>query len=174
MVCLKSPHNRTLPFFFITGTTGVAHSLQSYLVKMPSFCNLVNSTSTFGRRAYGTCLALQNFGWLFSFRFSFALVDFSRPLSSSKTSLYLSSCHRVDGFPGGVVANVLIAFQSSVIFPSQSRPKRAGPQGRRKHSTTYKFSFCSQEVLSWLSPSTKVNLSWPFPWQPQVLAFSRT
>jgi hypothetical protein len=78
---------------------------------------------------------LQNFGWLFSFRFSFALVVFSRPISSSKTSLYFSriSCHRVDGFPGGVVANVLIAFQSSVIFPSQSRPKRAGPQGRRKH-----------------------------------------
>ena len=135
MVCLKSPHNRTLPFFFITGTTGVAHSLQSTLVKMQSFCNLVNSTSTFGRRAYGTCLALQNFGWLFSFRFSFALVVFSRPISSSKTSLYFSriSCHRVDGFPGGVVANVLIAFQSSVIFPSQSRPKRAVPQGRRKH-----------------------------------------
>ena len=119
MVCLKSPHNRTLPFF-ITGTTGVANSLQSTLVKPQAF----------GRRAYGTCLALQNFGWLFSFRFSFALVVFySRPISSSKTSLYLSriSCNRVDGFPGGVVANVLIAFQSSVIFPSQSLRKRAGP-----------------------------------------------
>ena len=103
-VCLKSLHSRTFPFFFITGT-GVAHSLQSNLVKMPSFCNLVKSVSTFGRRTYGTCLALQNFGWLVSFRFSFALVVFNRPISSSKTSLYLLriSCNRVDSLLSNLV-----------------------------------------------------------------------
>ena len=158
MVCLKSPHRRTLPFFFITRTTGVAHSLQLTLVKIPSFCNLVNSASTFGRRAYGTCLALQNFGWLFSFRSIFALVVFSRPMSSLKTSPYLSriSCNRVDGFPRDVVAKVFIDFQSKVIFSNQSRPKRAGPFV----STTYKLSFCISSL--YLTYTSKTPMGWIF------------
>ena len=41
MVVLKSPQSRTLPFFFITGTTDDAHSLHSTFVKCWHFAILL-------------------------------------------------------------------------------------------------------------------------------------
>lgn len=78
-----------LPFFFRTGTIGVAQSLCCTLVRVPSASNLWSSSSTFVRKEKGTVLALTYFG-LFSLSVSFAVMPFTVPTSSTKTSLYLS------------------------------------------------------------------------------------
>ena len=59
---LWSPHIRTVPFDLATGTIGVAQSLNLTFGSMPSFSRRYSSTSALGFMAYGTGLALQNFG----------------------------------------------------------------------------------------------------------------
>ena len=47
IVTLKSPYNLINPFALGIATTGVAQSLQSTLVMIPSFCSFYNSASIF-------------------------------------------------------------------------------------------------------------------------------
>lgn len=60
---LKSPQSLIEPAFFGTGTMGVAHSLHSSLVRIPSLWSLLNFSSNFGFKTLGTDLALTKCAW---------------------------------------------------------------------------------------------------------------
>ena len=86
--------------------------------------------------AYGTGLALQNFGWLPSFNASFALADLSVPISSLNTSLW-SSMSLSDFFwvscVGCSFEMAQILFQSSCSGPVQGPVRGCKTWGGREY-----------------------------------------
>lgn len=62
IVTLKSPQILTAPFFFTTGTIGVAHSLQLTFVIIPISSRHSSSLPTLSL-TYGTCRALWKWGF---------------------------------------------------------------------------------------------------------------
>ena len=69
LVTLKSPQSED-PSFFMSGMTGVGHSLTFTGSNTPHSTILFSSVSTFGFMPYGTGLALKHFGLLSGFTVS--------------------------------------------------------------------------------------------------------
>ena len=128
-VALKSPHMRIFPFFFSTGTMGVAHSLCDTLDMIPSFSRWSSSVSTFDRSAYGTERLFKNTGRDPSLPETAALISFNFPSPSLNTSGWFARtcCSADDGESLGGRDNDLMVDQSNWVLRRHERPNDGTP-----------------------------------------------
>ena len=86
---LKSPQTLILPLLLGTITRGLAHSLLSVSLVMPSFCFRSSSASKAGCKAYGTERLFLKIGFVSSFSLIVAVYPFIHPTSCLKISVNL-------------------------------------------------------------------------------------